>query len=122
MMDEMLRNAIMTGSGNISLTMTARDLRAVISDVVTDVLNSITAQIGDDGLLTGKETQRRLKIGRTKLWRLAKEGSLVPVKIGNKTLYRSADVKELMKRDKALQMMCDFKNNYENDNDEEDEY
>jgi excisionase family DNA binding protein len=47
-----------------------------------DLEHMATRETERDEILTSKEAQRLLKIGRTKLWALTKDGSLPAYRIG----------------------------------------
>lgn len=49
--------------------------------------------------VTPEKVMELLNISRTTLWRWAREGYLVPVKVGRKTLYRQSDIDTILKGD-----------------------
>lgn len=52
-------------------------------------------------MLTVKETMGYLKIGRTTLYKLIKQGRIKPVKIGKKTLIDKNDLDRLIEESKG---------------------
>lgn len=57
--------------------------------------------MGEERLLTIKEAMKYLKIGRTTLYKLIKEGKIKPVKIGKRTLIDKADLDRLIEESKG---------------------
>jgi excisionase family DNA binding protein len=47
---------------------------------------------------TVNETLQLLSVGRTNLYRLVKDGRLVPTKIGKKTLFAAPDIVSLLSK------------------------
>lgn len=54
-----------------------------------------------EGLLTVNETLNYLKIGRTTLYALVKEGRLKTVKIGKRTLFDKRDIDKFIEENKS---------------------
>ena len=52
----------------------------------------------EEGYLPKKEVMERFGVSSSTLWHWSKDGYLVPVKLGNKVLYRASDIEEVLRR------------------------
>jgi len=57
-------------------------------------------------LLTAKETANQLRISRTRLWQLQKDGKIRVVKIGRRALFDQADVERFINDNKHPQRIA----------------
>jgi len=57
--------------------------------------------MAEERLLTVKEALKYLKVGRTTLYKLIKEGKIKPVKIGKRTLIDKNDLDRLIEESKG---------------------
>lgn len=62
-----------------------------------DELSSISRQSDDNSLLTKKQVMSKLQISAMTLWRMEKDGVLVPVRLGGKVMYRLDDINKTFK-------------------------
>ena len=57
--------------------------------------------MAEERLLTVKEALKYLKVGRTTLYKLIKEGKIKPVKIGKRTLIDKNDLDRFIEESKG---------------------
>lgn len=85
--------SVMEG-GNTLLLVSASDLK----DFALYLLEYTRKQVADnetEKLLSREEVCDQLAVTKPTLWRWAKRGYLVPVKVGNRPLYRQSDILKL---------------------------
>lgn len=90
MMDE-FRNQ----SSQMLMIVSQDDLERVVQKVIGKLLDQ--REDKQEVYLTVEETTKRLKIGRSTLWRWNKEGYLVSAKVGSKVRYKLSDVERIQK-------------------------
>lgn len=81
---------------------TMQALKSIISESVNvAVANAFAVERTKSAMMTSSEVMESLKISRTSLWRLTKEGKLKGVHgRGREILYRSDEVNALLNADK----------------------
>lgn len=98
-MNNLLLNAITQGSPGITISMSAEDLKKVVNGMVNDERTRIQNAIEtnrEKPTVTRKEAARLLGVALPTLWKWAKSGYLIPVKIGTKVLYRYSDIEKML--------------------------
>lgn len=84
---------LITENTNVSITMTEAQLEAYSVNLINMVLEA--KQTPKEELLTKKEAIDYLKVSGQTLWRWEKAGYLVPVRLGDKIMYRVDDLKNI---------------------------
>lgn len=70
-------------------------MQKIVADVFVKAKEAIEQQ-NADMLLTTQKVSEMLDVDKSTLWRWAKAGYLIPIKIGTKTRYRRSDVQKLL--------------------------
>ena len=65
--------------------------------VKDELVNVSTPAQEKPELLTKKQVMTKFQISSMTLWRMEQKGTLVPVRMGNKVMYRPQDVERLFK-------------------------
>lgn len=89
----------LTGNNPVILQISASDLKELVKNMYAEEqqrLNDAIAKHREKPTLSRKETAKILGVTLTTLWQWAKEGYLIPVKIGTKVMYKASDVDELL--------------------------
>jgi excisionase family DNA binding protein len=63
-----------------------------------------TLSAGDERLLTPDEVATRWSVGKSQVWRLAREGQLPVVRIGRYVRFRAADLSEWERKGGAAKL------------------
>lgn len=79
----------------MAITITPTDLKE-FAMYLAEELTARHQEKSDDQVLTPDEVAAMLGCSTNTLWRWARQGYLVPVKIGRKPRYRASDVEALM--------------------------
>ncbi|MGB4013643.1 MAG: helix-turn-helix domain-containing protein [Bacteroidales bacterium] len=85
--------------GKIVLMISEEELTEKMQKIVADVFvkaKEAIEQQNADMLLTTQKVSEMLDVDKSTLWRWAKAGYLIPIKIGTKTRYRRSDVQKLL--------------------------
>lgn len=94
-----LLQQIANGTPGVMLVMSAEDLRQAMHGMFrtfnADKAKAI-AEHRERPTMTREDAAKALNVTFSTLWRWAKDGYLVPVKIGTKVLYRASDIDELL--------------------------
>lgn len=91
----------LANGGNLVLQVTADDLRDVMKSFYHEEKVRTEEAIRKNRELPTidrREACKILGVTNTTLWKWAKEGSLVPCKIGSKVLYKASDIEEFINR------------------------
>ena len=96
-----MKIADLMGDNNAIIMVHPEELKEFAMELADEVIARYAALHEENkkqpaALLTTKETTERLGVDASTLWRWAKSGYLIPVKIGVKTRYRESDVAGLM--------------------------
>lgn len=94
-------NSIAQEKGNVILQVSASDLRQIISEMYHSERKHTQKAIEghrERPTLSRKEAAEALGISLATLWHWAKDGYLVPVKIGNKVMYRPSDIEKILQK------------------------
>lgn len=94
----------LTNGGNLVLQVSAEDLREVMKSFYQEERERTEQAIQrhrENPTLTRKDVSKLLGVSLATLWKWAKEGYLVPTKIGTKTLYKASDIDEMLKTKKG---------------------
>lgn len=97
-MDNQFLNTL-TGNNPVILQVSANDLKELVKNMYAEEQQrtaEVIAKHREKPTLSRKETAKMLGVTLTTLWQWAKEGYLVPVKIGTKVMYKASDVDELL--------------------------
>lgn len=100
-METALLNRISSGDPGVMLVVSAADLRAAVSDMWSAHRQQTAQAIArhrEQPTMTRDDAARALNVTLSTLWRWAKIGYLVPVKIGAKVLYRASDIEDILNR------------------------
>ena len=99
----MLENILMSGA-NVSITLTANDLKEIINYTIASTRKEIEQVIIDDNsevFMSPKQVSEMLGVDLSTLWRWNKRGYLIPLEVGGKRKYRKSDIKtKLLNRGK----------------------
>ena len=81
----------------IQLVVNAADLKEMFLTWVDEWQNK--QQKPEEKYLSREEVCDLLSVTKPTLWRWAKRGYLIPVKVGNRPLYRQSDIEKLMTKE-----------------------
>ncbi len=87
------------GSSVIRLEVSSEDLYAFSQELIAQAKSELSTSKESPQqmrMLTRQETMERLKVTGTTLWNWERKGFLMPVHMGNKNLYREADIEKLL--------------------------
>ena len=84
-----------TATANQMVVIGVEELMTLVKEQVVSALQSMKEE-RQERYLTRSEAAQTLNVDVSTLWRWAKNGILVPVKMGKKTYYRESDVKKAM--------------------------
>ncbi len=88
-------NEILRSGANVQLVINALDLKELFLEWQAEVeANKVKEK--EETYKTVEEAAAILHRDRSSLWRWAKSGYLVPIKVGAKSFYRMSDIKKLM--------------------------
>lgn len=74
------------------------DLKEAINQVLDERGNAVSkAESQKDEFVTRKELCKLIGVSNVTLWRMEKEGRIIPTKIGKKSVYNKAEVVALIK-------------------------
>ena len=91
---------ILSSGANVSITVTADDLRVFLAEVAQEVVNKEKAAEAQhyDVTMTQKEVCDYLGVSKATLWRWEKIGYLIPsTRMGARPMYRKSVVEQLKK-------------------------
>lgn len=90
-------------NGNITIAVTASDLKEFAKELVRTAKQELEQQITEantETYPTTGEVAKLLGVDRTTLWRWNKQGYLSHVEVGGKRKYRMSDVNQILKGEK----------------------
>lgn len=93
-------NEILNSGKNVTLAISANDLREWHKEVIADTKKELeTAVIAEksESYINAKQVTEMLNVDLSTLWRWEKKGYLMPAKVGGKRRYKLSDVKSLLK-------------------------
>lgn len=93
-------NAITSGDANVILQISAADLREVMYEFYHQERERTEEAIKhhrERPTLSRTEAAKALGVSLATLWHWAKDGYLVPVKIGTKVMYKASDIDRVLK-------------------------
>ncbi len=99
MMDAALMEKIASGEPGVMLVVSAADLRDAVAWMWRACQRETEEAVRshrERPTMTREEAAKALNVTLSTLWRWAKDGYLVPVKIGSKVLYRATDIEEVL--------------------------
>lgn len=84
---------LLTDAPNVSVTVTAEDLREFATEVANQVVSSLDREPKEDSAwLSVDQVAQRLGVNKATLWRWNKTGYLTGTKFGAKLRYKESDV------------------------------
>lgn len=98
-MNEAILQAIIDGSPNLSLTVSAQDLRIIINEMVLNERERIKDEMARNyelPCLTRKQAAEKLGVHINTMLALEKRRELIPERVGSKLLYRQSDIDEYL--------------------------
>lgn len=102
-MTELLLEAIVNGAQGITISISAKDLKEVVAEMITVERKRIKEEAERRreryGLSRG-EAAALLRVSLGTLWRMEKDGSLMPRRSGRKVFYRQSDIEEYREQQK----------------------
>lgn len=93
---------LVNAASNVILQISASDLRAIVGEMYREEQNRTAqaiAEYRERPTVDRMEAAKMLNVSLATLWRWAKDGYLVPVKIGTKVLYRATDIERMLTRE-----------------------
>lgn len=97
------KNAIINGLPGVIIQVEAAALRECINGIWQQAKAEAAAEREAEKerpTMSRNEAAHALGVTLATLWRWAKDGYLVPAKIGTKVLYRASDINALLERNK----------------------
>lgn len=94
---------ILRSGTNVTLAISANDLREWHKEVISDTRKELEKHIIDEKTetyLSAQQTCEKLGINDTTLWRWKKKSYLVPAMAGGKRRYKMSDVKLILEGEK----------------------
>lgn len=92
---------LLADTPNVSVTMTAQDLREFATQVVNETIASMDATVKEEPTwLSPDQVAQRLGVNKATLWRWNKIGYLSGTKFGAKLRYRQSDVERIESSEK----------------------
>lgn len=98
-MNEKLKKSIVEGDANITISISASDLREIVSEIVAGERERIAKEVElqkQKPTLSIADATSILGVSNKTLYLWEKSGYLTPVRIGRKVMYRAADIDEIM--------------------------
>lgn len=95
-----IKDLLTSGAANVSITVSADDLRVFFAEVAQQVINQEKAAEAQhyDVTMTQKEVCDYLGVSKATLWRWEKIGYLIPsTRMGARPMYRKSVVEQLKK-------------------------
>ena len=86
---------------NVLLVVSIGDLKELFNSLLDEreaERKSVSDNQRGKELITAEETAELLGVKKNTLWRWARDGYLVPIKIGRKSFYKQADIDVLKNR------------------------
>lgn len=100
-METALLNKISSGDPGVMLVVSAADLKSAVSEMWNahrEQTAEAIARHREQPTMTREAAAKALNVTLSTLWRWAKIGYLVPVKVGTKVLYRASDIEAMLNR------------------------
>ena len=94
-----LNELLETGAKNISVNVSLDDLRKYSKELIQETKKELEEVVISEKAETypsPKQVSEILNVDQTTLWRWAKRGYLIPIKIGGKNRYRMSEVKAML--------------------------
>ena len=92
---------ILSSGANVSITVTADDLRVFLTEVAQEVMNkekAAEAARNADETMTQKEVCKFLNVSKSTLWRWERDNYLLPTgRMGRSPQYLKSDVQRIKK-------------------------
>lgn len=85
---------------NVQLVVTASDLREIVNEWCDEREAQREAErqsVEENVRVPKSEAKKILKVTDATLWRWAKNGYLIPIKVGRKSIYRKSDIDRILK-------------------------
>lgn len=92
---------LLTGGANVSITVSADDLRTFLAEVAQQVINkekAAEAARNADGVMSQTDVCKFLGVSKTTLWRWERDNYLLPTgRMGRSPQYLKSDVERIKK-------------------------
>lgn len=85
---------------NVQLVVSANDLRELVNEWCDEREAQREAErqsVEENVRVPKSEAKKILKVTDATLWRWAKDGYLIPIKVGRKSIYRKSDIDRILK-------------------------
>lgn len=92
-------NEIIKSGANFTVNIGINDLKEWHREVIADTRRELEKVVLDDKAeiyLSAKQVCEKYDVDPVTLWRWAKRGYLVPIKVGGKNKYRNSDTKAIL--------------------------
>jgi len=89
---------------NVTIAIPFSELKELVTLIVCDVLERQAAtdkKKNDFATLSSKDVQNILGVSKTTLWHWKNNGTLLPIQVGRRTLYKQSDITELLTKNVA---------------------
>lgn len=97
----MIISELLTSGANVSITISANDLRTFLTEVAQEVMNkekAAEAARNADETMTQKEVCKFLNISKSTLWRWERDNYLLPTgRMGRSPQYLKSDIERIKK-------------------------
>ena len=92
---------LLSSEAHISIVVTPADLREFAISLINETLAAKTEERpAEEEYLSPTDTASKLGVSKNTLWRWAKRGYLVPIKVGGENRYKSTDIDRILEGEK----------------------
>ena len=102
--EKMSISELIKSGSNVTLAVAPNDLEEFAKDIVERTKREIERELEETNsevYYTADQTADKFSVDRTTLWRWAKRGYLVPIKVGGLVRYRRSDVVKILNHGQA---------------------
>jgi predicted DNA-binding transcriptional regulator AlpA len=101
-MTELLRTLEKEPNANVQLIVTLSDLKEFATSLIKELTEEKSnSEEMEKTLLTSAQVTQKLQCDPSTLWRWAKVGYLVPIRVGVKKRYRLSDINKILNEKEA---------------------
>lgn len=72
-------------------------IKALLKEAILEIQQT-TAEQNKERFLTAEEVRQMLGISKASLWRRKVDGTLLPIKIGSRVMYKQSDIDKLVEK------------------------
>lgn len=72
-------------------------IKALLKEAILEIQQT-TADKKEKHFLTAEEVRQMLGISKATLWRRKEDGTLLPIKIGSRVMYKQSDIDKLVEK------------------------